>query len=87
MKPYGKRCVVLIEKNYLKEKGKQVLGEDGTPKYEIGQEGKVISSNLEGIKKGMNVIANYRGGMPVIRLENKKSVTVIFESDDIHAIL
>jgi hypothetical protein len=87
MKPFGQRCIVIIEKNYIKEKGKQVLLDDGYLKYDLPQEGKVISSNLEGIKKGMTVIANYRGGMPVIKLENKKLVTVIFDADDIYAVL
>jgi hypothetical protein len=87
MKPYGERCIVLIEKNYLKEKGKPVLLEDGSQKYDLPQEGKVLSSNIEGINKGMIVVANYRGGMPHIKSENKKSVTVIFDADDIHAIL
>jgi hypothetical protein len=86
MKPYGNKCIVLIKKEYLKEKGKPVLM-DGIPKYEIGQEGKVLSSNLDGIKKGMTVICNYRGGMPVIKAEDKKSVMVIFESEDIYAII
>ena len=85
MTPYGNKCVVLIEKQYLKEKGKPILTDTGEPKYEIGQEGKVLSSNLDGIKKGMTIICNYRGGMPVIKAENKKSITVIFEADDVYA--
>ena len=86
MKPFGDRCIVQIDKQYIKEKGKPVLI-DGIPKYEIGQEGKVLSSNLDGIKKGMIVVCNYRGGMPHIKSENKKSVVVIFDADDIYGIV
>ena len=87
MKPFGERCVVLINKNYIKEKGKPVLMDDGNPKYDIPQEGKVLASGIDGISKGMTVITNYRGGMPVIKSENKKSVTIIFDQDDIYAIV
>jgi hypothetical protein len=87
MKPYGPRAIVLIEKEYLKEKGKPILNDDGTPRYEIGQSGRVLSSNLEGIKKGMKVVCDFRGGFSVRKAENKKSVTVIFEKEEINAIL
>ena len=87
MKPYLNKCIVQIEKEYKKEKGKPVILEDGSQAYDLSQEGKVISSNIEGIKKGDIVITNYRGGMPVQKLENKKSVTVIFEEDDVYGIL
>jgi hypothetical protein len=86
MKPYGNKCIVLVEKEYKKEKGKPVLAEDGTPIYDLAQVGKVLVSNIDGIKKGSKVITNYRGGMPVQKLENKNSLTVIFEADDIYAI-
>lgn len=84
MKPFGDKCIVRIKKIYLKDKGKPVLDENGEARYDLEQEGKVISSNIEGIKKGMTVIAAFRGGMPVRRLEDKKTVTVIFESDDVY---
>ena len=86
MKPFGNRCIVQIQKEYLKDKGKPVLHEDGTPRYDLEQSGKVTSSNIEGIKKGMVVIADFRGGMPVRKEETSKSVTVIFEADEINAI-
>lgn len=86
MQPFADKCIVVINKVYQKVKGKPVLDHDGKEVYDLEQEGKVVSSNIEGIKKGMKVIAAFRGGMPIRRLENKKSVTVIFESADIYAI-
>jgi len=86
MKPFGRKCIVVIDKEYKKEKGKPILNEDGSQAYDIAQVGKVIASGIEGVKKGDKVITNYRGGMPVQKLENKKSLTVIFEEDDVYAI-
>ena len=76
-----------IEKEYIKEKGKQVLNENGTPRYELDQIGRVIESNIEGVKKGMRIVTDFRGGMPYRAAEDKKSVTVIFDEEDVHAIL
>lgn len=84
MKPFDEKCIVLLNKVYLKEKGKPVLDENGEARYDLEQEGKVLSSNIEGIKKGMKVIAAFRGGMPIRKAENKNSVTVIFERQDIY---
>lgn len=87
MKTIGEKAIVLIEKEYLKEKGKPVLNEDGTHRYEIGQEGKVLVSSIEGVKKGDRVICDFRGGFSIMKAENKKSVTVIFDKEEIHAVL
>lgn len=84
MKPFGEKCIVTIDKVYIKEKGKPVLDEKGEPIYDLSQEGKVVSSNIEGLKKGMTVIVAFRGGMPIRKLETKKSVTVIFEAEDVY---
>jgi hypothetical protein len=86
MQPFGKKCIVRFEKVYRKEKGKAVADASGVPVYDIDQSGKVLSSGIDGIKKGMVVVAAFRGGMPVQKLEDKKSVTVIFEESDVYAI-
>lgn len=86
MKPFGNKVIVVIDKEYKKEKGKQIMNEDGLPAYDLNQEGKVKSSGIAEISKGDKIIANYRGGMPIRNLENKKSVTIIFEEEDIYAI-
>lgn len=85
MKPFGNKCILQIAKVYQKENGKPVINEDGTQRYDLEQEGRVLSSNIEGVKKGMKVLAAFRAGMPITRLENKNSVTVIFEESDIYA--
>lgn len=87
MRPIGEKAIVLIEKEYIKEKGKQIMNEDGSPRYEIGQEGKVLSSNIDGVKKGDKVICDFRGGFSIMKSENKKGVTVIFDKDEIHAVI
>ena len=85
-KPFGKRCIVRIGKRYIMDaKGKQVLN-DGEPVYEQEQEGIVISSNIPKIKKGMKIIPLGRGGVPIIKEENKKGYIVIFDEDDVYAV-
>ena len=86
LKPYGNRFIVQVQKEYIKEKGVQVMNDDGTPRFELDQTAKVIASNVPDVKKGMTVIVDYRGGMPIRKLENSKSVTVIFEADELNAI-
>ena len=84
-KPFDERCIVKINKRYLTDsKGKQVMN-DGEAVYEQEQEGVVISSNIPGIKRGMNIIPLGRGGVPILKEENKKSYIVIFDRVDIYA--
>jgi hypothetical protein len=84
-KPFDERCIVRIGKRYILDaKGKQTLN-DGEPIYEQEQEGVVISSNIKGITKGMKIIPLGRGGVPIIKEENKKGYIVIFDRDDIYA--
>lgn len=85
-KPFDEKCIVIFTKNYVKEKGKPVLGEDGKPLYSLDQFAKVQSSNIDGIKKGDIIIPAMRGGMPIYSEETKKTVTTIFERNDIYAI-
>jgi hypothetical protein len=86
MQPFGLKCIVRFEKVFRKENGKVVLDDNKNPIYDIDQFGKVLSSGIPGIKKGMTIIAAFRGGMPVQKLEDKKSVTVIFEESDVYGI-
>lgn len=85
MKPFGKRCIVKINKKYLMQKGKPVLDESGQPVYEQEEEATVLSSNIDGIKKGMKIIPVIRGGVPIRKEETKKYLIVVIEEYDIVA--
>ena len=85
IKPTGNRAVLQLTKDYVKEKGKQVLDDDGQPRYVISQAAKVLSSNIPEIKKGMTVYPIIRGGVPIYHLENKKYQVVVIDGEDIYA--
>jgi hypothetical protein len=86
-KPYGNRCVVRIKKHYITdENGKSAIGDDGTPIYEPEQEAKVLSSNIPEIKKGMIIVPIIRGGVPLRKMEDKKSVVISLDAEDIYAV-
>ena len=85
-KPFDARLIAKINKRYLTDaKNKPINDEHGNQIYEQEQEGTVISSNIEGIKKGMKIIPLGRGGVPIIKEENKKYYIVIFDRDDVYA--
>ena len=86
IKAHGQRCLLQIDKVYLKEKGKPVLDEEGTPRYTLDQRAKVIQSNVEGIKKGQTCYPIIRGGVPITHLEDKKKYVISIDSEDIYAI-
>jgi len=85
IKPLGNRCLVQLTKKFLSDKGKPVLDEDGSPVYDIEQKAKVVSSNVEGIKKGMTVYPIIRGGVPIRHMENKKYQFVVIDAEDLYA--
>jgi hypothetical protein len=86
-KPMDERVICRITKRYIKDtKGKPVLADDGAPIYEPQQAALVISSNVEGIKKGMTIIPVLRGGIPINSEDKKDSFTVILDRQDIYAI-
>ena len=85
-KPFDERCIARIDKRYIFDKKKPVLDDQGNQVYEQEQEGTVISSNIEGIKKGMKIIPLGRGGVPIIKGETKKHYIVVFDREDIYAI-
>jgi hypothetical protein len=86
-KPFGERVMCKIGKRYIFDaKNKPVLDDSGNPVYEQEQEGTVISSNIPEIKKGMKIIPLGRGGVPIIKEENKKGYVVIFDYEDIYAV-
>ena len=66
-------------------KKKPTLDELGNQIYEQEQEGVVMSSNIDGIRKGMTVIPLGRGGVPILKEETKKYYIVIFDREDIYA--
>ena len=85
--PFDNRVIVRVPKHYiLGEDKKPVLADDGTPIYEPEQECTVLSSNIEGIKKGMTIIPIIRGGVPIRLEENKKYSVVIIDREDIYAV-
>jgi hypothetical protein len=86
MKPNGNRAILQLTKDYIMDKKKPVLDEDGQPRYVIGQAAKVLSSNIDGIKKGMTVYPIIRGGVPIYHLETKKYQVVIIDNEDIYGI-
>jgi len=87
MKPYGNRCIVRIAKRFQYGADKKpVISEDGIHIYEPEQEAKVLSSNIPDIKKGMTIIPIIRGGVPIRSLEDKKSVVVSLDGEDIYAV-
>lgn len=86
MKPFLERCIVRINKIYLKEKGKQIIDDRGKPVYEAEQEATVVSSNIEGIKKGYKIIPLLRGGVPITQLETSKYLMVVLDKDEIYAV-
>jgi hypothetical protein len=86
-KPYGNRCLVRIGKHFIyDDKKKPVIDEGGTHVYEPEQEGKVLASNIPDIKKGMSIIPIIRGGVPIRAMEDKKSVVISLDIEDIYAV-
>lgn len=86
MKPFLERCIVKVDKNYIKEKGKQVLDDQGGAVYEPEQIAKVMSSNIKGIKKGDKVVPLLRGGVPITSEETKKYLVVVLDKEEIYAV-
>lgn len=85
LKPFGNRCLLKIDKTYLKEKGKPVLDELGKPQYVQEQEATVVSSNVPELKKGMKVYPVIRGGVPIYKEETPKYLLVVIDAEDIYA--
>ena len=85
LKPIGNRCILRIDKRYLTEKGKPVIGPDGQPVFEQEQEATVIASNIPDLKKGMKVYPIIRGGVPIYKEETKKYSVVVIDFEDIYA--
>lgn len=83
-KPLGNRCILKINKRYIMQKGKQVLGEDGNPIYDLEEVATVMSSNVEGISRGDKVIPIIRGGVPIRTEETKKFIVTIIDEMDIY---
>ena len=87
MKPFLERCIVKVDKKYIKdENGKPELNDIGEPTYEAVQEATVTKSNIEGVKKGMKVVPLLRGGVPIIKEETKKYTIVVLDKEEIYAI-
>jgi hypothetical protein len=85
-KPFDERVIVRVDKRYISDgEGKPVLADDGTPIYEPMQECTVLSSNIDGIKKGMKIIPLLRGGLPINSEDNKKYSVIILDRQDIYA--
>lgn len=86
-KPFDDRVIVKVDKRYITDdKGKPALADDGTPMYEPQQICTVVSSNIEGIKKGMKVIPLLRGGLPINSSNTKKDYQVILDRRDIYGV-
>jgi hypothetical protein len=86
-KPYGNRCLVKIGKHFIYDENKKpVLNDERVHVYEPEQEGKVLSSNIPDIKKGMTIIPIIRGGVPIRAMEDKKSVVISLDFEDIYAV-
>ena len=86
-KPFDERVIVRVDKRYITdEKGKTLLADDGTPIHEPQQICTVLSSNIEGIKKGMKIIPLLRGGLPINNSNTKKDYQVIIDRRDIYGI-
>ena len=86
-KPFGNRCIIRVNKHFiLDEHKKPVLAEDKTPIYEPEQEATVVSSNIDGIKKGMTIVPILRGGVPIRLTDAKKTYDVILDEEDIYGI-
>lgn len=86
-KPFDERVIVKVDKRYITDdKGKPVLSDDGKQIYEPQQECTVLSSNIEGIKKGDRIIPVLRGGLPINSEDNKKYSVIILDRQDIYGI-
>ena len=86
MKPFLERCIVKVDKKYTKENGKQVKDESGEDVWQPEQIATVMSSNIEGMKKGDKVIPLLRGGVPITDEETKKYLVVVLDAEEIYAI-
>jgi len=87
MKPFLERCIVKVDKIYPpKEDGKVLVDDSGNAVYEPEQIAKVMSSNIEGIKKGDKVVPLLRGGVPITSEETKKYLVVVLDAEEIYAI-
>ncbi len=84
-KPLGNRAIVRFNKKYLFDGKKPILDERGQHAFEEENEGTVIASNIEGIKKGAEVVAIIRGGVPIRSAETKKFVILSIDFDDLYA--
>jgi len=86
MKPFLERCIVKVDKKYIKdENGKPELNDIGEPSYENIQEATVTKSNIEGLKKGDKIIPLLRGGVPIVKEETKKYTMVILDKEEVYA--
>lgn len=86
VKPNGNRAVLQLSKKYIFDGKKPVMDEDGNQRYIIEQPAKVLSSNIEGLKKGMTVYPIIRGGVPIYHMENKKYQVVVIDNEDIYGV-
>lgn len=86
-KPLGERVIAKVSKRYIMDaKNKPVLSDDGAPIYEPEQEAVVLSSNIEGLKKGSIIVPILRGGVPINKEDKKDSFTVILDKEDIYGV-
>lgn len=77
--PFGNRVLlqvpIIIVKNGTEER------------EEPSQEGKVMASNVEGVKKGQTVFFNPYGAVSVNSLKTKKAIVLIVDAEDVYATL
>lgn len=85
-KPFGNRATIRINKQYLFDKKKPVLDEDGHQRFDLDREGTVLVSNISGLKKGSVVVPIIRGGVPISQEETKKYIVLVIDENDIYAV-
>lgn len=86
IKPNGNRAILQLTKRYLMDKGKPAVDAEGNQQFTTDQGAKVLSSNIQGIKKGMTVYPIIRGGVPLYHLETKKVQVIVVDNEDIYAV-
>lgn len=86
LRPLGNRVVLQMNKVYLKDaKKKPMLDEYGNHSFKSEEYGTVLSSNVDGIKKGSKIYPIIRGGVPLNHLETKNHQVIVIDFEDCYA--
>lgn len=80
MRVLGNRALVKAENIFEKEAGKEVW-------KGIKPKGKVLISNVEGLKKGDDVYFTPFSGVEIAELSDKKYRALVVDAEDIYAIV